>query len=258
LTKIGSAKVSSSSLNQSKAMFADKFKILEAGRQVGIGKTEAFHVSIGGIAKSNSQSHPYVVPNELVCGALARAILLPVPPGFVVEHKSLPHYVSLNFNFTDEKLAPADTSLIAAQWPDLAAGIVLFDIWILNDDRHDQSIYLDRTTEKLYIFDHSHAFLRRKGRARLLEKASELAIGNHCLASKLPDLSHFNKWHERIKSIPEFYIREVLVSATKVGLSEEDVDFCVEYLVTRRSRLAAIVNVNMHRLGKGDEFGHTS
>ncbi|MCB9654160.1 MAG: hypothetical protein H6729_08540 [Deltaproteobacteria bacterium] len=63
-----------------------------------------------------SQTCHYVVANELIAEHLARALLLPIPPGFIIEHKGKPHYVSLNFNLSGEDLPPANPQ--AAAVPD--------------------------------------------------------------------------------------------------------------------------------------------
>jgi hypothetical protein len=102
------------------------------GAPVDSGATQSFHVGVAGVAKGNAAGLPFVVTNELLCGHLARVLLPPVPPGFIIDHNGTPHYVSLNFNLAGEDLPPADPGAIANARPDLACGIVLFDIWMVN------------------------------------------------------------------------------------------------------------------------------
>ena len=88
----------------------------------------ANHVGVAGLAKGANQDQPFAVANELVCGNLAQAIRLPIPPGFIVDWEGQPYYVSLNFNLAGEDLPPADIVNLVARKADLACGIVLFDI----------------------------------------------------------------------------------------------------------------------------------
>lgn len=224
-------------------MLATKYKIWSVGNPVGIGATGALHVGIAGIAKPNSPALPLVVPNELVCGLLARAILLPTPPGFIIEHNSERYYVSLNFNLAGQDLPPADASKIVASHQQLAAGIVLFDIWIANNDRHNGNIAYDQTSDRVEIFDHSHVHFSDDSTA-LAAKATDLAIGSHCLASELLSLDGMVFWNDRIQAIPEFYIRATLDAAVEVGLPLDRVDPCLVFLLDRRTNLLDLVKTN--------------
>jgi hypothetical protein len=222
------------------AVPATRYKIWSIGAPVGSGATQSFHVGVAGVAKGNSPGLPFVVANELLCGHLARVLLLPVPPGFIIEHNGTPHYVSLNFNLAGEDLPPADPGAIQSAHPDLACGIVLFDIWIVNADRHRQNIAHDRTTDRVQIFDHSHAFFGN-GAAHLTATEDQLGIGGHCLAGELRSLTGMRSWRDRILSVPEFYIRAVVEAAAEVGLPADQIGFCASYLLRRRSKLLDLV-----------------
>ncbi len=124
-------------------MPATKYKVWAVGAPLGVGATGALHIGIAGIAKPNSAALPLVVANELVCGLLAKAILLPSPPGFIIEHNSQPYYVSLNFNLAGVALPPADVKKLVASQPELASGVLLFDAWVANGDRHRANIAYD-------------------------------------------------------------------------------------------------------------------
>src|SRR5262249_23482686 len=137
-------------------MPATRYKIWQIGAAVGDGATHSFHVGVAGIAKGASVDLPYVVANELLCNLLARSIFLPTPPGFIIEHNNQPHYVSLNFNLAGHDLPPADAAALVANHPRLACGIVLFDMWVVNDDRHGRNIVFDTASNKVEVFDHSH------------------------------------------------------------------------------------------------------
>jgi hypothetical protein len=197
-----------------------------------------------GIAKGASPALPYVVANELICGNLARLLLLPVPPGFIIDHNAAPHYVSLNFNLAGEDLPPADPAAVVTNLPDLACGIVAFDAWVLNTDRHTQNIAYDTTTNRVQIFDHSHAFFVGGGRTRLEASVTQLGLGGHCLAVRLRSLDGLRPWCRRIGSVPDYYISSLVAPACEVGLPSEDRDFCATFLMQRRDRLATLLKDN--------------
>ena len=195
---------------------------------------------MAGIAKGNSPGLPFIVANELLCGHLARVLLLPIPPGFIIDHNGTLHYVSLTFNLAGEDLPPADPGAIASTHPELACGIVLFDVWIVNGDRHRGNIAHDRTTNRVQIYDHSHAFFAN-GPDHLTAVEDQLGIGGHCLVGELQSLAGMQRWQDRICSIPEFYIQEVVAAAAEVGLSINQVNFCASYLLRRRDKLLDLV-----------------
>lgn len=226
-------------------MPATRYKIWQVGNPVGRGVTGSFHVGVAGIAKTAKDGPPPIVANELICSHLARAILLPIPPGFLIENEGTTCYVSLNFNLAGEDLPPADPAAIVAQHPRLACGIVLFDIWLLNGDRHRKNLAHDQATGRVQVFDHSHAFfIGTDGKAHLDKHRDHLGIRKHCLAGELRSFDGMREWSERIESIPEFYIRDVLAAAVEVGLPKTDKEYCTDYLLRRRDRLLKLVRDN--------------
>src|SRR5438128_655766 len=138
-------------------MPATSYKIWAMGAAVGQGAMASLHVGVAGVAKAANAGEPYAVASELICGYLARAVLLPIPPGFIIENAGVKHHVSLNFNLAGQALPPANAAAIVANHPSLAWGIVLFDVWVLNGDRHNGNIAYDQPSNRVQIFDHSHA-----------------------------------------------------------------------------------------------------
>ena len=224
-------------------MPATQYKIWAIGAPVGEGATQSFHVGVAGIAKGSTVTLPYTVSNELISNLLARSIFLPTPPGFIIDHNNEAHYVSLNFNLAGQDLPPVDPVALVAAHPQLACGIVLFDMWIVNGDRHRKNIAFDTVSNKVEIFDHSHAFFQG-GQNHLVAAVDQLGIGGHCLANRLPSLDGMVEWSERMRAIPEFYIREAIADAVDLGLPTNQQDFCTAFLLTRRERLLRLVRDN--------------
>ena len=220
------------------------YKIWSVGPSVGNGATQSVHVGVAAIAKRNIDGQPYIVPNELICAALASACRLPIPPGFLVKHDDQSAFVSMNFNLSGENLPPADPGQIVALHPDMAWGIVLFDVWVCNVDRHNGNLSYDAGTDTLQIFDHSHALFGQGGRPHLEAQTNALAIGGQCLARHLTTLAGANDWLARISAVPEFYVRSVCSEVTTLGIAAGDSEWIAEFLLNRRMKIKALVNAN--------------
>jgi hypothetical protein len=229
-------------------MPSSRYKVWQWADPVGEGATRPIHVAVAAIAKTAVEGDPHVVANELLCNTLARAVLLPSPPGFVVDRDGVPYYVSLNFNLSGQALPDADCELLAVRHPWLAWGITLFDVWVLNGERHERSIAFDTIADQVQVFDHDWAFMvGDEPRARLERLRDSAGIGRHCLAAELRDLTGLREWFDRIVSVPEFYIRSAVHEAATVGLASADVDFCIEFLLSRRNRLIELVSAERAR-----------
>jgi len=53
------------------------------------------------------------------------------------------------------------------------------------------------------------------------------------------------EWITKIRSVPEFYIREVIASAESVGLPSNDAGFCAGFLLSRRGKLESLIESNI-------------
>ena len=221
------------------------YKIADWGPPVGEGVSDSRIVSVSGVAKTYSDAEPHIVANEVVCARLAAVAGLPIPPGFTVEFEAKPWFVSLNFNLSGEPLPPVRARDLLDRDPVLCAGILLFDIWVLNPDRHNRNVALDRTSGRCEIFDHSRALMPLDRPAREFAAANEddIAIdaGNHFLQKEIQDPAGFGHWFHRFHSIPEFQIRDALDAAVGIGLPPEHTDFFADFLIRRRAKLPTLI-----------------
>jgi hypothetical protein len=228
------------------------YKLHSWGEQIGEGATQPHLVAVAGVAKRSKPESPYVVANELLCGTLGRAIGLPIPPGFLVEHDGEVWHVSLNFNLASESLPPVNAATFVAAHPELAAGIIVLDEWVLNGDRHSKNMAHYEATGKAIIFDHSHAFLGegQKGAKRLNEKRHTLGIDDHFLRGHVTKAGLFAPWVDRIKALPEVIIREAVRNTETVGVSQELADTCITFLLERREELLDILKKERDKFPK--------
>jgi hypothetical protein len=135
------------------------YGVAQVGATVGQGATGSRYASLDGIVKTADVSAPYTVANEYICGTLALAIGLPVPPGTIarLDDGSL-CYVMLRFGPRGEKPPPGNPADLVRDRARLAARIAVFDCWVMNPDRHPEN-FAYVPGEAVGVFDHGHALL---------------------------------------------------------------------------------------------------
>ncbi len=240
------------------SLLLDRYKLVTLGASVGEGVGKAIYAEVSTVAKTNTDMIPYCVPNEVVCGAIARALLLPVPLGAVVRtaEPELPfYYGSLDFNLTGESLPPVDPDDFIAELADICTGICLFDILVMNSDRHrgNLSVDLESNPKRLVCFDHSHAlFGAIKGQAEGAvtgshSHLSRFGADDHCLIPELPTDKYFAKWLDRIEQLPRFQIEGFCRSADGLGVTKVEVEAAINCLLHRKENMSRIVEDNRRR-----------
>jgi hypothetical protein len=228
-------------------MPATNYKVWAWGSPTKLGATDSCHVGIAGVAKKATPATPYIVANEIFCNSIAKILLLPCPPGATLDKSGEPYFFSLDFNLAGMALPPVSAAAIVALDPRLSWGIILFDMLVMNGDRHGQNIAHDTATQKVQIFDHSHAFLRPQGdiAATLAANEGNLCIGSHCLAPEINTFDGFDIWNERIKQIPDYFIEGLVEACSLVGLPDAHKNACTDFMKKRRYELEDILNKNL-------------
>jgi hypothetical protein len=188
-------------------MPASKYKVFGVGLPVGEGASNSFHVGVAAIGKKAEANQPNVVINELFCSTLARHLFLPCPPGILLENNGETYFCSLNFNLAGQSLPPAPVADVVALFPETSWGITLFDVLVMNPDRHGRNLSFNRQTKDIQIFDHSHAFLQSNGTPDrvMIDLKDQLAVGGHCVKAELNTWTGFDVWTARIKDVPTMW-----------------------------------------------------
>ncbi|MDR3661302.1 MAG: hypothetical protein P4L86_13085 [Mycobacterium sp.] len=100
-----------------------------------------------------------------------------------------PAYAMMKFGKKGDKPPPVDAEEFVENRPHLAAGIVLFDAWILNGDRHAGNLaWYPGKNDAASIFDHGHAlFGTREGKGidHLHGLLNAPCLGYGCLIEQL-------------------------------------------------------------------------
>jgi hypothetical protein len=257
-----------------------RFNLRRANGPHLIGATKPDHFQGRFIGKqSHSRYNPYTVPNELICYKLAEVLDLPVPPSFLdtiapplsprqgFEDQDLhaPRFFSLNFNPDNDNLPEVIPARCLKMFPEIVAGIVLFDIVILNSDRNETNLamFSETTPPRLWMFDHSHALFGLEpgnGPARLRRLSKKFAITEelhfHCLVSELRSPEHFRFWYDRMKSIREWQIRDIADAGLEAGIRQEEADEAFKLLKYRLDQIDTIVNENRAQFTNIDDWGN--
>jgi hypothetical protein len=198
---------------------------------------------------------PYCVPNELICGEIGRFLRLPVPPFGVVHstvEKSTPLFASMRF--AEDARRGIDPERCIEEFPGWCAGVLMFDILVANEDRHDENLAVDSRSnpKSLYVFDHDTALFGWKSgegiqrlerlRDRLGVSGGTVTGGNrHCFLDLVSNADDLRQWLDRITTIPEWFIRAVCKEAVGVGISAKEAAAAEEFLKGRRHQLDCII-----------------
>src|SRR5271165_5321822 len=198
------------------------------------------------VAKRATAGEPHIVGNELVCNMVARMLLLPCPPGALLQKNGDVYFCSLDFNTAGQALPPITPSVVVGMLPELSWGITLFDVLMMNGDRHTHNISYNTQTKELTIFDHSHAFMRPSGDVDVTLSANkgQLAIGGHCLAAELNTWNGFAAWTARVKALPDYFVEGAVDAGCKLGIPQGKKVMIYDFLRARRDSIDVIATNN--------------
>lgn len=217
------------------------------------GASGAIEVQLSGIAKDDT-TEPYSVVNEYVCSRTAAAVGLPVPPGTIAkttDGKNM--FVSLLFTAGPTSLPAADPAELTADHPEIAAGIVAFDCWIGNWDRHAGNIAYVRGVSGVSVFDHGRTLLRTQKGAGVTEinnsRDEPHLYPNHALLPHLSDLSLLKRWAERINLVAPESLKDACATAARLGAcSLAEAQAIESFLEYRKSRILGYLNAGWEML----------
>jgi hypothetical protein len=164
-----------------------------------------------------------------------------------IDHNGETFFASLDFNVAGQALPPVDPVAVVAALPTMCWGVTLFDILIMNGDRHQGNVAFNTLTSELQIFDHSHAFMAPSGDVdvRMAQCVTTLAIGGHCLARELNTWHGFDDWINRISQLPDFCIEGAVQAGCEVGLPQARQVAISDFLKARRDGLGQLVASNV-------------
>ncbi|MGA5347284.1 HipA family kinase [Streptomyces griseoincarnatus] len=204
------------------------------------------HLRLNTYARKNTPERPFAVANDFIASSLGIATGLPVPPGTLVGvHGGGYNYASLAFGDRGDKPPPIIPPQFCEERSWEACGIIAFDHWIHNTDRHDGNIgHLPNVA--VAVFDHDLALLNEARSSEealsLLAASQDVPVKFHCLPPHLKDVSHFGEWFDRIASVTRREIRRAVIAAHTAELvSAELRDALVAFLEHRQTRIGSFI-----------------
>ena len=224
-------------------MPATTYKIWgNVGAPVGSGVSGAIHVGVAAVAKKAIAGEPNIVINELICSSLARSLYLPCPPGILLEHGGDTYFCSMNFNVAGQALPPISPKKLLQQYPRLCWGIILFDVLVMNPDRHEHNLSFDTTTGAVQIFDHSRAFMPLTWDVDSVMQShkGKLGLQVQCLAQEISDIDGFDMCCDRIEALPDYAIEESVSQICEIGFPVGKKSDLIAFFKDRRSSIRSI------------------
>jgi hypothetical protein len=224
---------------------------------------------VGAVHKRAMEDRPYRLVNELLCGQMAQALLLPCPPFAItlfqaqkdVNIRNEYLFSSLDFDFERDSSPPPDFELCWQRMPNLCAGILAFDILVANPDRIREHIWCDDTEKpsRLLIFDHDSALLETEGgeRCRAIRASESLGLhfghlgdNHHPFLKKIDSARLLDEWYNRIALVPRWYVEQAVQDAQKYGMNAGEAADVTELLLHRSRNLRSIVEANRSEFPK--------
>lgn len=183
--------------------------------------------------KSQTSDKPMLVANEFVFSRLAAQVGLPVLPGEVAEDADgRLCWITPQIQAEGTAVPPADASAVAASYPDAAAGVLVFDAWIGNDDRTDENVLFDPRLG-LWLIDHERAL---GGPESIVgtDLARLSPVSHHLFESVDLDGEALVAWKRKIETGTSAFVTQTLDEAVARGLMSSDVRRRYRQSLTKR------------------------
>lgn len=215
-------------------------------------------VRVAAYARRNVHQRRFAVVNDYVASTLGMAVGLPVPPGALLRfHQGEPGYLSLGFSDRGDRPPPIIPPVFTRERPWEATGIIAFDQWILNNDRHDANLaYLPNSG--VAVFDHDMALIcnPQDGDAcTSLESGLEQTIKGHLLSRHLETAEYFSEWFDRVKSVRKREIRRAVTTCFDANLIDDKIrDKLIGFLEHRQTRIHSHIGRTVSEYVKIDSW----
>lgn len=223
------------------------------------GINQSVDAEIRGVAKTNDLA-AFTIANEVVAAKIGQVLGLPVPAGVIAEDSSGKlYYLSLDVSKTGHTLPPVHPPDTLAQEPFIAAGAIVFDFLIANEDRHAGNLSLDPafSPPRLSLFDHGHSLLGSRdpqGTDRLdALKDTPGCLGppdnqgnRQALLDHVTSAAYIEAWVDRVEQLPDYVVRDACnsVAGPDLNVTQPIADALEDWLCTRRNGIRALVETN--------------
>lgn len=222
------------------------FDVAVHGARIETSSGGVSHLRLNAYARKNTPDRPFAVANDFIASSLGIIAGLPVPPGTLIGvYGGGYNYASLAFGDRGDRPPPIVPPKFCTERPWEACGIIAFDQWIFNTDRHDENIgYIPDVA--VGVFDHDLSLMNH---AKSNDEALSLLVACqdspskvHCLPRHVTDVSYFGEWFDRIASVTRREIRRVMSTSHSADLINAELrDALVAFVEHRQTRLSSFV-----------------
>ncbi|GGK54861.1 hypothetical protein [Nocardia camponoti] len=175
--------------------------------------------------KAQDGDCPLLLANELICCRLAAALGLPVLPGEIAnlgDGRKGWATPQIRANGVSAP-PPSDVNAILDKYDHIAAGALVFDTWIQNDDRHLEN-FLFHPNLGIWLIDHEESLLGRKGEH--FGGRTDTPLRYHQFSDATLPEDALNYWINRVRmtsdsiinlAVDEAYDRGLLIPKPRAG-----------------------------------------
>jgi len=215
------------------------------------------------VGKQATEKYPYQVVNDRVASEIGRTLGLWVPDSVIYpvagEYLFFSHFVEYRPETASGETRPPrpsddhEAALVSPGRSSFRHGVVMFDLFVANNDRKPDNIVMD-THGRLWLIDHGNALLYRPytahgdsrpgGALRLAAVRADLAAmfdRQHHFLKWLTDWDEVRLWAARIAALPEYFIRHLVEALPAPLLANDERQALVEFLIDRRGRMLDVV-----------------
>jgi hypothetical protein len=221
----------------------------------GINADHSWVVRCQAFGKGASDVSPYLIANEWIASNIAQFLRLPIPPFSLQRKKTRSTVMFSSYSFEgDSKPANSDPAVLYKKFPEICAGVVVFDILVANFDRHHRNIKVDNAANPttLYIIDHERSLFHLypgRGIKQLKAVANRLGITDgtdsrnewHCLIELLESADDISTWIGKVASLPNWFIETICNDVWKVSITAAERNAVIEWLKGRRDSLGPLI-----------------
>lgn len=192
--------------------------------------------------KGHTADRPYEIANEFICNRLAIALSLSCPLGDIgkLSDDELA-WISFAATQNGDTTAPPDiVAEVAVKHPDFAAGVLVFDEWVMNPDRTDENIvWFPGMTP--YVIDHGEAVLTMRQQLSQPNGPYTRITASHSFRGHVASEA-LVKWIQKVNALSVDAIREPVAMARSWRLIDaDDAENVVALLDTRRRALTSLL-----------------
>ena len=178
-----------------------------------------------------------MLAHEFIATRLAGALGLPVVSGEVV---TLPDrngtaWASLQVDAIEPTFPPTNPAELASIFPEVTAGIEVFDLWLGNTTRTEHNILFSPDVGA-WVVGHEGCFADLDGETPAKEPSGFLPPPD-------PRCPHVKKWCARVQFFPSDTIEHIMQTAFSLRLlNAQTRNAYKKYLLNRRDRIQELVN----------------